>query len=32
MNIKYVPSNERFISTAYFRPTVKRGVILWTKK
>ncbi len=25
-------TNERFISTAYFRPTVKRGVILWTKK
>jgi hypothetical protein len=25
-------SNERFISTAYFRPTVKKGVILWKKK
>lgn len=25
-------TNEKFISTAYFRPTVKKGVILWTKK
>ncbi len=25
-------TNEKFISTAYFRPTVKRGVVLWKKK
>ena len=25
-------SNESFISTAYFRPTIKRGIILWKKK
>lgn len=24
--------NEKFISTAYFRPTIQRGEILWTKK
>ena len=24
--------NERFISTAYFRPTIQKGVTLWTKK